>query len=69
MKTSEMVFDYLKTQGLMPEFDERNNILFKYKMKTFLYRRGFGYGTCDGAVSEFLEENPEYRIEETDYEA
>ena len=39
------------------------------KMKVFLYRRGFDYGTCDGAVSDFLEENPEYRIEETDYEA
>ena len=37
MKTSEMVFNYLKSQGLMPEFDERNNILFKYQMKTFLY--------------------------------
>ena len=32
-----MVFNYLKSQGLMPEFDERNNILFKYQMKTFLY--------------------------------
>ena len=37
MKTSEMVFNYLRSQGLMPEFDDRNNILFKYQMKTFLY--------------------------------
>lgn len=37
MKTSEMVFNYLKSQGLMPEFDAKNNILFKYQMKTFLY--------------------------------
>ena len=32
-----MVFNYLKSQGLMPEFDAKNNILFKYQMKTFLY--------------------------------
>lgn len=37
MKTSEMVFNYLKGQGLMPEFDDRNNIIFKYQMRTFLY--------------------------------
>ena len=37
MKTSEMVFNYLKGQGLMPEFDDRNNIRFKYQMRTFLY--------------------------------
>jgi hypothetical protein len=37
MKTSEMVFNYLKSQGLMPEFDDRNNIIFKYQMRTFLY--------------------------------
>lgn len=37
MKTSEMVFDYLKRQGLQPEFDDRNNIWFKYQMRNFLY--------------------------------
>ena len=37
MKTSEMVFNYLKSQGLMPKFDDRNNIIFKYQMRTFLY--------------------------------
>ena len=37
MKTSELVFNYLKSQGLMPEFDDRNNIIFKYQMRTFLY--------------------------------
>ena len=37
MKTSEMVFNYLKSQGLMPEFDDRQNIIFKYQMRTFLY--------------------------------
>lgn len=37
MKTSEMVFDYLKSQGLAPEFDDRNNIWFKYQMRNFLF--------------------------------
>lgn len=37
MKTSEMVFNYLKQQGLTPEFDDRNNIWFKYQMLNFLY--------------------------------
>ena len=37
MKTSEMVFDYLKSQGLMPKYDERDNIIFKYQMRNFLY--------------------------------
>jgi hypothetical protein len=37
MKTSEMVFNYLKQQGLIPEFDERNNIHFKYQMCSFLF--------------------------------
>ena len=36
------------------------------KMKQFLYRRGFSYGVCDAAVEAFLEENPEFRMEETD---
>ena len=37
MKTSEMVFDYLKSQGLMPKYDERDNIIFKYQLRNFLY--------------------------------
>ena len=37
MKTSEMVFDYLKEQGLCPKFDEDNDIVFKYQMLTYLY--------------------------------
>ena len=32
-----MVFDYLKSQGLAPEFDDRNNIWFKYQMRNFLF--------------------------------
>lgn len=37
MKTSEMVFEYLKSQGLMPKIDEDNDIIFKYQMLTFIY--------------------------------
>lgn len=37
MKTSEMVFEYLKTQGLMPRIDDDNDIIFKYQMLTFIY--------------------------------
>ena len=37
MKTSEMVFEYLKNQGLMPKIDEVNDIIFKYQMLTFIY--------------------------------
>ena len=37
MKTSEMVFEYLQTQGLMPRIDEDNDIIFKYQMLTFIY--------------------------------
>ena len=37
MKTSDAVFDYLKNQGLMPKFDERGNIEFKYQMRNFLF--------------------------------
>ncbi len=36
------------------------------KMKQFLYRRGFSYGTCDAAAERFLEENPQLRMEETE---
>lgn len=37
MKTSELVFDYLKHQGLMPEYNEKGNIWFKYQMLSFLF--------------------------------
>jgi hypothetical protein len=37
MKTSEAVFNYLKSQGLMPQYDERGNIEFKYQMRNFLF--------------------------------
>jgi hypothetical protein len=37
MKTSEMVFEYLKNQGLMPRIDDDNDIIFKYQMLTFIY--------------------------------
>ncbi len=36
------------------------------KMKQFLYRKGFSYGVCDSTVSAFLEENPEFILEEND---
>ena len=36
------------------------------KMKQFLYRRGFSYGTCDSATSAFLEENPELLLKENE---
>ena len=32
-----MVFEYLKSQGLMPKIDEDNDIIFKYQMLTFIY--------------------------------
>ena len=32
-----MVLDYLKQQGLMPAFDEDNDIKFKYNMLTFYF--------------------------------
>lgn len=37
MKTSELVFEYLKSQGLMPKIDDDNDIVFKYQMLTFIY--------------------------------
>ena len=32
-----MVFNYLKSQGLMPNFDQDNDIVFKYQMFTFIF--------------------------------
>ena len=37
MTTSEKVFEYLKYQGLVPEYDAKKNINFKYQMKNFHY--------------------------------
>ena len=37
MKTSEAVFNYLRSQGLMPQYDDRGNIEFKYQMRNFLF--------------------------------
>lgn len=37
MTTSERVFEYLKYQGLVPEFDDRKSIRYKYQMKNFFY--------------------------------
>ena len=36
MKTSELVFNYLKEEGLVPKYDN-DNIRFKYQMLNFLY--------------------------------
>ncbi|MCR4878065.1 MAG: YbjN domain-containing protein [Bacteroidales bacterium] len=37
MKTSEMVFEYLKEQGFCPKVDEDGDIVFKFQMLTFVY--------------------------------
>lgn len=38
MKTTEMVMDFLRTQGFCPTVDEDNgNIIFKYQMCTFIF--------------------------------
>ena len=37
MKTSEMVFEYLKEQGLCPKVDDDGDIVFKYQMLTFVF--------------------------------
>jgi len=31
-----MIFDYLKVQGLVPEYDEDKDIRFKYQMRNFV---------------------------------
>lgn len=37
MTTSERVFEYLKYEGLVPEFDDKKSIRYKYQMKNFFY--------------------------------
>ena len=37
MKTSEMMFDYLKEEGLVPRYNDNGNIAFKYQMRNFLF--------------------------------
>ncbi len=37
------------------------------KMKVFLYRHGFGYATCEAAVSDFLEAHPEYCVDDDEF--
>ena len=37
MKTTDLVFNYLKEQGLVPKFTDRGNIEFKYPMRNFLF--------------------------------
>ena len=37
MKTSEMMLQFLKQQGLMPEVLDNNNIVFKYQMRTYMF--------------------------------
>ena len=47
MTTSEMVFNYLKQQGLVPEYNENGNIRFKYQMRSFLF-------FCDDSDTAFF---------------
>ena len=37
MKTSDLMMQFLKKEGLMPEVMDNNNIIFKYQMRTFMY--------------------------------
>jgi hypothetical protein len=37
MNTSEMVFEYLKKNGLSPTYYNDNTVIFKYQMATFIY--------------------------------
>ena len=37
MKTTELVFNYLKEEGFLPAIDEDNDIKFKYQMLTFYF--------------------------------
>lgn len=37
MKTSEMVLNFLREQGFLPEVDESNNIEFKFQMSNYVY--------------------------------
>lgn len=37
MKTSELMLNFLKEQGLMPQVMDNGNLVFKYQMRTFVY--------------------------------
>lgn len=37
MKPTEMVLDFLRKQGFLPEVNDKGNLVFKYQMCTFLY--------------------------------
>lgn len=37
MNAKELVLDFLRKQGFTPNVDERNNIVFKYQMTTYVF--------------------------------
>ena len=37
MKTSELVLNFLREQGFLPQVDESNNIEFKFQMANFVF--------------------------------
>lgn len=37
MKTSELVLNFLRSQGFCPEVEDNGNIYFKFQMRNFLY--------------------------------
>ena len=37
MKTSELVLNFLREQGFLPQVDESNNIEFKFQMASFVF--------------------------------
>ena len=61
MKTSELVFNYLKEQGLCPKYDEDNDIVFKYQMLTFVFfnsdEDGIFFRLCLPGIYDVTDEN------------
>lgn len=37
MNAKDLVLDFLRKQGFTPNVDERNNIVFKYQMTTYVF--------------------------------
>ena len=37
MNAKELVLDFLRKQGFTPTVDERNNVVFKYQMTTYVF--------------------------------